>query len=326
VLSAIEQARFGKKIHEVKAPENPIFIIGHWRTGTTFLQRLLCLHDDVFSPTLLEVTIPDIFLTAGRQYRKVMASAINETRPMDNVTVYCDAPEEDEYALFRLSGFSPFEKALFPQNSNFFLLNDVFMPETTTELNTWKSAVMYFYKKILLHSGNRRLLIKNPCHSMRIGVIKEMFPGAQFIHIRRDPLKVIPSSMKLWRTIGLQNCLNTRWRNPSVAETTEAYATMISRIEKDKNSLSEHQYSEISFEELQRDPARQIASLVTKLGLDFSAEYQEKLNRYLEENREYKKNTYHLTDREKTMLCTTLESAGYYSPSHPAGSSRNGYK
>ena len=54
----IERKLFGKKIDSFSCPDGPIFIIGHWRTGTTLLHQLMNLDPNLAAPTLFQVAEP----------------------------------------------------------------------------------------------------------------------------------------------------------------------------------------------------------------------------------------------------------------------------
>ena len=48
------------------APEDPIFIISHWRTGSTYLHQLLNCDPELTAPTLFQCSFPDSFRTSRR--------------------------------------------------------------------------------------------------------------------------------------------------------------------------------------------------------------------------------------------------------------------
>src|SRR6516162_6480849 len=51
ILRLIQQAIYGRRIARTPIVQQPIFIIGHWRTGTTYLHELLTLDDRHAFPT-----------------------------------------------------------------------------------------------------------------------------------------------------------------------------------------------------------------------------------------------------------------------------------
>lgn len=51
ILGLLQKLVFGKRVAETAIADPPIFIIGHWRTGTTLLHELLVLDDRYVGPT-----------------------------------------------------------------------------------------------------------------------------------------------------------------------------------------------------------------------------------------------------------------------------------
>src|SRR4051794_3899053 len=57
-----EQRKFGSQIEAVEVLP-PVFILGHWRQGTTHLHNLLALDPQFAYPTLFQTLYPRSFLT-----------------------------------------------------------------------------------------------------------------------------------------------------------------------------------------------------------------------------------------------------------------------
>lgn len=134
LFSWIENKRYRKKISSTPVPKDPIFIIGHWRTGSTLLHQLLNLDQNLAAPTLFQVAEPDCFLSTYRYYMPVFSALLPDYRPMDNVKLGMDEPQEDEYAIYRMTTFSPIERLVFPENSHYFILDyPSFLPSNEHE-------------------------------------------------------------------------------------------------------------------------------------------------------------------------------------------------
>jgi hypothetical protein len=43
LLDQLQESRFRDELAQIELPRSPIFIVGHWRSGTTLLHELLCL-------------------------------------------------------------------------------------------------------------------------------------------------------------------------------------------------------------------------------------------------------------------------------------------
>ena len=59
----IERRRFGAAVEKVVI-QPPLFVLGHWRSGTTLLHELLCKDDRFAYPTSYQTSFPHIFLTS----------------------------------------------------------------------------------------------------------------------------------------------------------------------------------------------------------------------------------------------------------------------
>src|SRR5687768_6319878 len=104
---------------------------------------------------------------------------------MDNMAVGWDRPQEDEFALCALGVPSPywvlgfFDRRQCPEYLDFGGL-------PPGALARWKEAFVHVVKLMTFRHG-KRLILKSPTHTARVGVLSEMFPRARFIHIVRDP-------------------------------------------------------------------------------------------------------------------------------------------
>ena len=98
----------GGKIARTEIQDDPIFVIGHWRSGTTLLHELLGAgrQRHTYSDTYACFT-PQAF--SG--LRLVLAAAVGcccpRRRPMDNMAAGWDRPQEDEFALCNMGARRP---------------------------------------------------------------------------------------------------------------------------------------------------------------------------------------------------------------------------
>jgi omega-hydroxy-beta-dihydromenaquinone-9 sulfotransferase len=306
LFSLIDKKRYAKSLGTIEKIPPPIFIIGHWRTGTTLLHKLMSLDPNLKAPTLFDVAIPDGFLSSYHFYRPIMQFMVSPHRPMDMVKMGIDEPQEDEYAIFRLTGFSPLERLIFPESPRYFLSNcDSFLPDREKQAE-WEKSLLLFYKK-LYHLSGKTIVSKNPFNSLRINELRKIFPDARFIHIYRHPYKVIPSTVNMFDIVQKQNCLNKNGVKPTIAEVSEVYNNIMAVIRRDLSALPPEYYHEIRFEHFEPDPVRSLRSLYQAMNMEFSEEFEKKVRAYLSEVKNYQKNEFHLTDEEKNTISSSLE-------------------
>jgi hypothetical protein len=317
LLSRGEKRKYKETIRKFKVPEDPIFIIGHWRTGSTFLHQLLNLDDGFSAPTVFQVSVPDNFLVSRRYYKPIISRMIGKVRPMDQVKLGFDEPQEDEYALLKMGINSPLEKLIFPQKNNFFLSGISSLIPGEPDLSRWIDHYQTFYKKISFQTGNR-IVFKNPFHSLRIDLLKEIFPKAFFIHIYRNPYVVMPSTRRMWSIVGRQNCLKKYRSDPTIARILEVYKTFHDNIRNSLDRMPEHRYFEIRFEDFEKAPVESLKALYQHMGVKFTEETEKKVYDFLTSNKDYRKNHYALSPGEIALigekLSDELQKSGYTNP------------
>lgn len=230
-----------------------------------------------------------------------MALLVSKFRPMDRVKLGIDEPQEDEYAIYRITPFSPLERLVFPNKSNYFLLDfPSFLPENA-QLADWENKFMWYFRKLSLKSG-KPIVSKNPFNSLRIRELHKLFPEARFIHIYRHPFDVIPSTIHMWSIVQQQNSLNRQGRKPVLDEVVTVFDRVLSAIRKDTASLPEKKFYEMCFENLESDPVQEITKLYKAFNLNYNHEFEEKVKSFLSEIGGFQKNIFHLSIDETIFI------------------------
>ena len=305
IFAALENFRYESKFKNLSCTPDPVFIIGHWRTGTSLLFKLMSLDDQFTAPTLFQVAEPDSLLTSHSYYKPIMKALVNGTRPMDNVIMGVDEPQEDEYAIYRLTGNSPLEQLVFPERDAYFLQRwiDNMAP---TEINgTSEKKLKVFFTKIQFHK-NGKILSKNPFHSFRIRQLRDQFPNARFIRIHRHPYNVVPSTINMWNILQRENTLNVNIHEHKVYEICRVMSILNERIAGDTISLSREVYTEIRFEDLEKDPLKTLKQVYSDLGLAFSEGLEAKIIEFAGLNRNFKKNCFVISEKDKVLVFSEL--------------------
>jgi hypothetical protein len=299
---AYENARFGKRIAATPIREAPVFILGHWRSGTTHVMRLIAQDPAFAVVTFIHTMIPGLYLS-GTLFRAILASSLPEVRPMDNVTVSPDAAEEEEYALGNLSPYSFYHALSFPRK-----MREIFDKYVLFEgverkvIEQWKAIYLHFLKKVTFSSNGKRLLLKNPANTGRIPALLEMFPDAKFIHVYRNPYVVYSSTMhwldKELAPTALQDVDEEAVRENALRN----YEKLMLRYEEDKALIPEGNLVEVRFEDFEANPLDEVARIYQALGLALVPEAQKQMQQYLLTVKGYKKNTYRLDHRTRREL------------------------
>ena len=93
-----EDLAFGPKVKDVAIPP-PLFVLGHWRSGTTHLHNLLTVDERFAFPNNYQALFPHAFLSTEARSRRLIGRFLPPRRPMDNIEWDMRSPQEDEFAL-----------------------------------------------------------------------------------------------------------------------------------------------------------------------------------------------------------------------------------
>ncbi len=300
--NACESAIYGRKIARQEINHTPVFILGHWRSGTTLLHNLITLDPQYTFPNLYEVMFPANFLLTERTVTSLTSWLIPKTRPMDNVEAGFDLPQEDEVALVLLSGLSPYLMLAHPEDPSkyerFFELTDV----TPAELERWKERFLYFVKKLTI-KHDKPIVFKSPTHTFRVPLLLKMFPDAKFIYIYRDPYAVYNSSIHLRRTMFAENGLGNVVNEETMKnETLSIYSHCMETYERTRNLIPHGNLHELRFEDLEVDPLGEMHRIYQGLNLDGWNQLEPKIQKMLPELTRYRKNSFKMDENLMRMV------------------------
>ncbi len=282
----------GRYIKSAQIHEPPVFILGHWRSGTTHLHNLLSLDENFAAPTAYSACFPNhfVFTQSASSIFNLLAP---KTRPMDNVAFASFTPHEDEFATAAMSTVSPYMKALFPLTENGDKASLDPDKLDLESLEKWKSALVTFLKKVSLTS-NGRLVIKSPTHTSRIRIILEMFPSSKFIYLYRNPYDVFSSTRILWEKAFCPSALQMMSRERMDKIILDWGAELLSLYYRDKSLIPDGDLHEIRFEDLEADPMAELNTLYKELDLHGFNEFSPRARHYLKNLANYRKNEHSL--------------------------------
>jgi hypothetical protein len=313
---SVEERRFASMIDRTELAGPPLFILGHWRNGTTHLHNLLALDREQFAfANTYQVVNPHTFLCSEAINSRLFSSFLPRRRPMDNMALSFEAPQEDEFAPLLMTFLSPYLGITFPRREDFYFRYLTFQDVAEAEVDRWKQALTRFMKKLTLRC-RRPLILKSPPHTARIKLLLEAFPGARFVHIHREPYTVFKSfkhyfDTAMWYTYlqrpdlaGLENRLIHR------------YNVMYDAFFAQRSLIPAGCFHEMCFEELERNPERELESLYEALALPGFERLRPTLRTYFQTIEGYQKNRFadlapDLRDRIATEWARSFQEWGY---------------
>jgi hypothetical protein len=279
----ILQTRLYRRILDQLDLRPPLFLVGHWRSGTTLLHELLALDEHFAAPSTYACFNPHHFLLA--QHRAPSAKRL--ARPTGDVTLAPSSPQEEEFALLCMGATSPYEAFMFPSAlRQFEALCDPDFFERAQELR-WNDAITWILKATAhVRGADKRLLVKSPSNSFRILRLSMLFPGAMFIRLVREPCAVFASTLRLWQSMWERYALAAPLAQEVLIERIiETRLALERRLQSALRALPADRAETVRYEDLVADPWGTIKLLYERLTLGDPSPLLPKVSAYMARNR-----------------------------------------
>jgi hypothetical protein len=291
IVRYLQESWYGSKLDRVEIRHPPVFIIGHWRTGTTLLHEMLILDPRHTYPSYYHCLEPNHFLLTEGLVKRFCKWMLPSRRPMDSMKAGWDRPQEDEFALCMLGQPSPYLTIAFPNHPP--QDQDAFDPERLPPRAraAWKKAFLGFLRRLTFRDP-RRLILKSPTHSCRIPTLLELFPDARFIHIVRDPYIVFPSTVNLWRSLYETHGLQTPSYRGLEEYVLDTFVYLYDRLEEGKKHVPPGHFHEVRYEDLIARPIQEMRRLYEVLDLGDFEPVRPALESFWREQSSYQTNRY----------------------------------
>ncbi|WP_059016701.1 sulfotransferase [Mycobacterium sp. M26] len=282
-----------------KEIRQPVFIVGHARSGTTYLHHMMAndprfsyvLLWEMFFPSLIEKKVLRAVLRWDQRFGGRLRKRIDildqrlfaKSNQVHESGLF--APEEDEF-LLTTSCASGFWVVQYPQAQH---LDFYYVDERWPARK--RRRAMEFYREcvrrqLVLNGPGVMHLSKAPIHCGRVQSLIDTFPDARFVVPVRNPYETIPSFLKL-----MQYAWSARKR--SEPDMRESFASFV--------ESSYHYYQHpldvldahpevpsaiLNYSDLVTDPAATMRSVYEQIGLDMVPEQEKTLAS--EKGREYR--------------------------------------
>jgi hypothetical protein len=291
VVRYLQESWYGSKLDQVAIQQPPVFIVGHWRTGTTLLHEMLILDPRHTFPSTYHCLEPNHFLLTEGLVKRFFNWMLPSRRPMDSMKAGWDRPQEDEFALCMMGQPSPYLTIAFPNHppQDQDALDPQQLPPRARA--AWKKAFVGFLRRLTFRDP-RRLILKSPTHSCRIPTLLELFPDARFVHIVRDPYIVFPSTVNLWRTLYDTHGLQTPTYRGLEDHVFDTFVYLYDRLEGGKKQVPPGRFHELRYEDLIARPRDEMQKLYEVLDLGDFEVVQPHLERFWQEQSGYQTNRY----------------------------------
>jgi len=287
----------------LERPHPPVFILGHWRSGTTHLYNVLGKSPALGYVSPLATGLPWDMLVLARWLRPVLAKMLPNERYIDRLPVELTSPQEDEAALANMQGVSYYHGLYFPRQLRDEVMRGVFFDGVTpAELRRWEERFTYFVDKVQMAFPGRRLVLKNPVYTARVAQIRKLYPDAQFVHIHRHPIEVFRSMRHFYEKLLKQMTLQDYDLAAVDDLVLEVYPRMMQAQIEQTRDLPADRYIELRYDELDDEPLLQVQRIFEQLGWDGFEASKPAFEAYLKSVASYKKNQLSLPDDLKARV------------------------
>jgi omega-hydroxy-beta-dihydromenaquinone-9 sulfotransferase len=292
--------------------DEPVFIIGNPRSGTTMLHRLVSMDEDTFAPlTMAHTFFPSVTLRKaiaamaridpkipGRPGRRLV-DGINRVffSGWDGIhSTGIDKAEEDE-AIFLLAMntvnfclMAPDMESLLP------------LAKSDEDDVVYQRRFMEFYeaqmrKHLYADGKSRRFLNKNVFMIGRLERLDERFPDARYVYLIRHPYEAIPSFLSMWWEKWISDDSEFPKIGPDTRILAELAVYYYERAMTLRERIGPERFHVVDYRDLVRDPCGTVHRIYDFLGMEIRPDFQRALEDATRDQKEYEsRHEYSLAD------------------------------
>ena len=164
-----------------KTPKDPIFIIGHWRSGTTYLHTLLVDFNKASTIRNTFSICPQAALMLKPIFKRLKVSP---TRSIDWVPWSMNDPQELDLALLRVTNNMPHYSNCMGED-----FGEQIKIWCREDLDTrFRNNLVKIMEWAWIHDGvdGQPFILKTPALTCHIPTILNVWPNARFVYINRE--------------------------------------------------------------------------------------------------------------------------------------------
>ena len=308
-FAALQERKYNKLLANKCLENDPLFILGHWRSGTTFVHNIFAQDKHFGYTTTYQTVFPHYIMVLQGLFKPIMKWVMPDKRPTDNMELSPDLPQEEEFALGNMTACNYYNFWLFPERmqeycDRFLTFRDI----TEEELQEFKATFERLVKISLWNTGGTQYLSKNPPHTGRIKALSELFPRARYIYLMRNPYTVFESTRSFFlNTIKpLQfNIISDEEMEQNILRNyMELYHTykeqresLLSECSPLREGVRGSLLYEVRFEDIEKDAFAITQDIYQKLDIPDWEKAKPAIEKYILSKKGYKKNQYRYDPR-----------------------------
>ena len=303
LFAPIQKRRYERLLADKPLENDPVFILGHWRSGTTFVHSVLSCDKHFGYNTTYQTVFPHLMMFGQPFFKSCMSFLMPDKRPTDNMELAVDLPQEEEFSLGNMLPYVYYNFWYFPKDIQEYADKYLFQKDMSPEeLALFEAEFIKLIKISLWNTGGNQFLSKNPPHTGRIKEILKMFPNAKFIYLMRNPYAVFRSTVSFF-TATIQPL---KLQDISAAEIEERvlsiYTQLYRSYEESKHLIPQGNLIEIKFEDFESDAYAMTEKIYKSLQIPGWDNAKDDIRAYLEKKKSYQKNTSSYDEHTKQQV------------------------
>ena len=311
-LRWIELARYNKKVNRHRLTKDPVFILGFYRSGTSYLHQFLTQDDRFGYHSNFQMIFPEVMLSSEKWMSPVFEFIFRMFKiqdPVHRTPLSFRFPGEEDGAM--TTSLNPrgaawgyfFPKAMTKYFKKYVLFENI--PDS--EIEAWKREYIFLLKKISLACGNKQLLLKSPPNTARLKLLLSLYPNAKFIFIHRNPYDVYASNkrfLKITHSIYAVGGTRSLDLNSIILD---IYSQTMQRYLQEKDLVPKGQLMQIAYDDFIRAPVETMRKTYTTLQLDDFSYCEKKMAAFATLQNKFVKLEHQLPADERKLANEKLE-------------------
>lgn len=301
--TGLQERKYQKMLADKPLEKDPLFILGHWRSGTTFVHNIFTQDKNFGFTTTYQTVFPHYVMAMQGFFKPTMGWLMPNKRPTDNMELAPDLPQEEEFAINNTCPFNYYNFWFFPERmqeycDRYLTFRDI----TPEEKEEFKKEFVKLVKISLWNTGGKQYLSKNPPHTGRVKTLTEIFPNAKFIYLMRNPYTVFESTRSFFQNTIKPLELHSISEEEMEQNILRNYVELYKAYQEQKKSIPEGNLYEIKFEDIERNAMEVTEDIYRRLRLDGWDEAKVQIEKYISSKKGYKKNKYSYNPRTISLV------------------------
>jgi omega-hydroxy-beta-dihydromenaquinone-9 sulfotransferase len=311
-LRWIELALYNQKISQHRIHRHPLFILGYYRSGTSYLHQCLVQDDRFGYHSNFQMVLPEVMLSTEKALLPVfefICRLFNITDSVHRVPLSFRFPGEEDAAM--TTYLDPqgaqwgyfFPGMMHEQFQKYVLFENI----SEAELETWKQSFIFLLKKISLATHQKQLVLKSPPNTARIKLLLSIFPDAKFIFIHRNPYQVYASNKRFWEVVQKVYALQDTKSVDVNSIILDTYSQMMHRYLQEKDLVPPGQLTELAYDDFVQNPVASLRNAYGALHLDNFSYCEGKMQSFTGNQKQFVQLKHLLPESERSMVSEKLE-------------------